>query len=189
MWSLGGRAGASKLVLGISFVFFIIAFGLAIGAESQRSQATQTTDAAGYLICTYSATTATGLAVGALVCLLVAQLFITIVTRCLCCGVAYSHGAAHRWAEVAFITSWLVFIMAFVVLLGGATTKKIHTQGYYNSNVTCQQEMKSLFIAGAFLTFITMVLSELSYILISKASSSAAPYGAPPPPIGLATYA
>jgi hypothetical protein len=38
MGSLGGRGGASKLVLGISFVFFIIAFGLAIGAESQRSQ-------------------------------------------------------------------------------------------------------------------------------------------------------
>jgi hypothetical protein len=38
MGSLGGKGGVSKLVLGISFVFFIIAFGLAIGAESQRSQ-------------------------------------------------------------------------------------------------------------------------------------------------------
>lgn len=189
MGSLGGRGGASKLVLGISFVFFIIAFGLAIGAESQRSQATQTTDAAGYLICKYSATTATGLAVGALVCLLVAQLFITIVTRCLCCGVAYSPGAARTWAVVAFIFSWLVFILAFLILLVGATANEIHTRGYYNRNVTCQQVKKSLFIAGAFLTFITMVLSELYYILISKASSSAAPYGAPPPPIGLATYA
>ncbi len=83
----------------------------------------------------------------------------------------------------------LVFILAFLILLVGATANEIHTRGYYNRNVTCQQVKKSLFIAGAFLTFITMVLSELYYILISKASSSAAPYGAPPPPIGLATYA
>jgi hypothetical protein len=83
----------------------------------------------------------------------------------------------------------LVFILAFLILLVGATANKIHTQGYYNRNVTCQQVKKSLFIAGAFLTFITMVLSELYYILISKASSFAAPYGGPPPPIGLATYA
>ncbi len=76
------------------------------GAMAFLWQATQTTDAAGYLICKYSATTATGLAVGALVCLLVAQLFITIVTRCLCCGVAYSPGAARTWAVVAFIISW-----------------------------------------------------------------------------------
>ncbi len=82
----------------------------------------------------------------------------------------------------------VVFILAFLVLLVGATANKIHTQGYYNRNVTCQQVKKSLFIAGALLTFITMVLSELYYILISKASS-AAPYGGPPPPMGLATYA
>jgi hypothetical protein len=47
---------------------------------------------------------------------------------------------------------------------------------------------KSIFAAGAALTFITMLLTELYYVLISKASSSAAgSFGGPS--VGMATYA
>jgi len=63
-------------------------------------------DANGDLVCQYTPSTATGLAAGALLFLLIAQLFIMIVTRCLCCGSAYTPGAARTFAVVAFIFSW-----------------------------------------------------------------------------------
>jgi len=63
-------------------------------------------DPAGDLSCQYTASTATGLAVGALLFLLIAQLFIMILTRCLCCGSGYNPGAARTFAVVVFIFSW-----------------------------------------------------------------------------------
>jgi hypothetical protein len=145
-------------------------------------------DATGYLVCQYTPSTATGLAAGALLFLLIAQLFIMIVTRCLCCGSAYTPGAARTFAVLAFIFSWLFFILAFAVLLAGASGNKIHTKGYISQSVTCHQVKKSLFAAGAALTFLTMLLSELYYVLIMKASSGGS-YGGPSPSVGMSTYA
>jgi hypothetical protein len=186
----GGKGGgASCLVMVFSFLFFIIAFGLAVGAETRRSQGKQVqSDATGLLVCQYTPSTATGLAAGALLFLLIAQLFIMIVTRCLCCGSAYEPGAARTFAVVAFIFSWLFFILAFAVLLAGASGNKIHTKGYISQSVTCHQVKKSLFAAGAALTFLTMLLSELYYVLIVKASSGGS-YGGPSPSVGMSTYA
>jgi preprotein translocase subunit SecG len=185
----GGKGGASCLVMVLSFLFFLIAFGLAVGAETRRSQGKQVqSDASGLLVCQYTPSTATGLAAGALLFLLIAQLFIMIVTRCLCCGSAYNPGAARTFAVLAFIFSWLFFILAFAVLLAGASGNKIHTKGYISQSVTCHQVKKSLFAAGAALTFLTMLLSELYYVLIMKASSGAS-YGGPSPSVGMSTYA
>lgn len=82
----------------------------------------------------------------------------------------------------------LFFILAFAVLLAGASGNKIHTKGYISENVTCHQVKKSLFAAGAALTFLTMLLSELYYVLIMKASSGGS-YGGPTPSVGMSTYA
>jgi hypothetical protein len=87
----------------ISCVFFIIAFGLALGAEFKRSKITNDDP----LECYYSGKISTGLAVAAFLFLLLAQLFVTITTRCLCCATsAYKSGAAHVFAIVAFVFSW-----------------------------------------------------------------------------------
>ncbi|CAM6011469.1 unnamed protein product [Sphagnum balticum] len=187
----GGKGAVSGLVLGISFVFYIIAFGLAIGAETRRSQGSiAVADPAGDLRCQYTSSTATGLAVGALLFLLIAQLFIMILTRCLCCGSGYNPGAARTFAVVVFIFSWLFFIFSFAVLLAGASANQIRTKGFVNQSLTCEEVKKSIFAAGAALTFITMLLTELYYVLISKASSSpAGSYGGPNPAVGMATYA
>ncbi len=82
----------------------------------------------------------------------------------------------------------LFFILAFAVLLAGASGNKIHTKGYISESVTCHQVKKSLFAAGAAFTFLTMLLSELYYVLIVKASSGAS-YGGPSPSVGMSTYA
>jgi hypothetical protein len=65
--------------------------------------------------------------------------------------------------------------------------------------VTCEELKSAVFAIGAAFTFLTMLMSILYYILISKASISAVPYGTGgpayygghgnPPSVGLATYA
>jgi hypothetical protein len=84
----------------------------------------------------------------------------------------------------------LFFIFSFAVLLAGASANQIRTKGFVNESLSCEEVKKSIFAAGAALTFITMLLTELYYVLISKASSSAAgSYGGTNPSVGMATYA
>jgi hypothetical protein len=191
-----GNGRVSKLVVVISFVFFIIAFGLALGSEFKRSKVTKIdNNSDGTLECYYSGNISTGLAVAALLFLVVAQLFVTITTRCLCCATsAYKPGAARTFAVVAFIFSWLFFAVAFFFLIVGAIANHAHI----HADVTCEELKSAVFAIGAAFTFLTMLMSILYYILISKASISAVPYGAGgpaygghgyPPSVGLATYA
>lgn len=60
----------------------------------------------GTLKCQYSTDIATGLAAGAFVFLLIAQMFVMVVTRCLCCGSGYKPGGARTIAVLMFIFSW-----------------------------------------------------------------------------------
>lgn len=62
--------------------------------------------ATGLLQCQYTSDIATGLAAGALIFLILAQSFIMIVTRCLCCGSGYKPGAARTFGVLMFIISW-----------------------------------------------------------------------------------
>jgi hypothetical protein len=103
-----GNGGLSKLVVVISFLFFIIAFGLALGSEFKRSKVTKIDhNSDGTLECYYSGNISSGLAIAAVLVLAVAQLFVAISTRCLCCATsAYKSGAAHVFAIVAFVLSW-----------------------------------------------------------------------------------
>ena len=66
--------------------------------------------ATGLLQCQYTSDIATGLAAGALIFLILAQSFIMIVTRCLCCGSGYKPGAARTFGVLMFIISWWVLL-------------------------------------------------------------------------------
>jgi hypothetical protein len=88
----------------------------------------------------------------------------------------------------------LFFVVAFLSLIIGAIANRAHTNG----DTSCEELKSAVFAVGAAFTFLTMLMSILYYILISKASISAVPYGAGgpayggqgnPPSVGLATYA
>lgn len=187
---------ASFLVICITLVFYLTAFGLALGAMARRSKGDLTTVDAdlGTLRCQYTTDIATGLAAGALIFLLIAQLFISVVTRCLCCGgTGYKPGGARVLAVVVFIFSWISFIIAAAALLAGASQNKIQTKGLFYStgpNVTCRQVQKSLFAAGAAFTFLTMLLAEVYYVLVSKAreGESWQAYNPGGPSVGMSAY-
>jgi hypothetical protein len=71
------------------------------------------------------------------------------------------------------------FATAFIFLIVGAIENHKHLTEPKNF---CATELKStVFALGAAFTFLTMLMSELYYILICKASISAAP-----PSVGLA---
>jgi hypothetical protein len=88
----------------------------------------------------------------------------------------------------------LFLAVAFLSLILGAIANRVHING----DTTCEEVKSAVFAVGAAFTFLTMLMSILYYILISKASISAVPYGAGgpayggqgnPPSVGLATYA
>lgn len=60
----------------------------------------------GTLKCLYTTDIATGLAAGAFLFLLMAQTFLMIITRCLCCGPTAKPGGARTLAFILFIFSW-----------------------------------------------------------------------------------
>ncbi|CAK9276381.1 unnamed protein product [Sphagnum jensenii] len=178
-----GNGEMSKLVVVISLILFITAFGFALGAESKRSKVTSITIYPdGTFGCLYRGKSSIAFAAVALLLLLVAQLIVTITTRCLCCArSAYKHGAVRTYAIVAFIISWVFFATAFIFLIVGAIENHKHLTKPEN---VCAAELKStVFALGAAFTFLTMLMSELYYILICKASISAEP-----PSVGLAGY-
>jgi uncharacterized membrane protein len=187
---------ASGLVIGVSLVFYLIAFGLALGAMAKRSKGDLTTidEEMGTLMCKYTTDIATGLAAGAFLFLFVAQMFIMSVTRCLCCGRGYKPGASRTFAFILFIFSWMSFIVASAALIAGASQNKIQTKGLFYStetDVTCRQVQKSLFAAAAAFTFITMLVTEVYYVLIEMAregDSTWQSYGHGGPSVGGSAY-
>ncbi|CAK9231783.1 unnamed protein product [Sphagnum troendelagicum] len=193
-----GNGEISKRVVIISVILFISAFGFALVSESTRSQGSlifvneivKYDD--GTYDCVYRGNLSIAFAAVTLLLLLVAQLIVTITTGCLFFArSAYKHGAVRTYAIVAFIISWLVFAIAFLCLIVGAIANHVHTNGH----TTCEEVKSAVFAVGAAFTFLTMLMSILYYILISKASILAMPYaaGGPayggPPSVGLATYA
>ncbi|XP_024366220.1 protein MODIFYING WALL LIGNIN-1 [Physcomitrium patens] len=168
---------ASFLVICISAVLYLVAFGLALGAMEKRSKGdlTVVNQEMGTLKCHYTSDIATGLAAGAFIFFLIAQIFVMIVTRCLCCGNGYKPGGSRTFAILVFIFSWLSFLVAIASLIAGASQNKIQTKGLFSTNgpnVTCRQVQKSLFAAASAFIFITMLLTEIYYVLISRAQSS-----------------
>jgi len=162
------------LVIGVSLVFYLIAFGLALGAMARRSKGDLTLidEDLGTLKCQYTTDMATGLAAGAFLFLLVAQTFVMGVTKCLCCGSSAKPGGARTFAFILFILSWISFIIASAALIAGASENKIQTKGLFSNSgpdVTCKQVQKSLFAAAAAFTFITALTAEIYFVLISMA--------------------
>jgi len=172
--SLVKMGSPSGLVIGVSAVFYLIAFGLALGAMARRSKGDVTVidEDMGTLKCKYTTDMATGLAAGAFLFLVAAQAFVMGVTKCLCCGSAAKPGGARAIAFILFILSWICFIVASAALIAGASENKIQTKGLFSTSepaVTCKQVQKSLFAAAAAFTFITALTAEIYFILISMA--------------------
>ncbi|CAN1284211.1 hypothetical protein LINPERPRIM_LOCUS18558, partial [Linum perenne] len=157
---------ASTLVIVVVFVLDLIAFSLAVAAEQRRN----TADVNNEGFCMYDSDIATGLGIGSLVSLLVSQLVIMGVTRCLCCGRAMRPSGARSWAIVLFITTWVFFFIAEVCLLAGSIRNAKHTAYLPENSFSCKAMRKGVFAAGAAFVVFTGIASEFYYINHSRAN-------------------
>ncbi|XP_019193009.1 PREDICTED: uncharacterized protein LOC109187291 [Ipomoea nil] len=173
---------ASKVLMITVFVFDLIAFGLAVGAEQRRSTAKiQMDEEQTYSYCVYDSDISTGFGVGAFLFLMASQVLIMVASRCFCFGKALSPGGSRACAVLLFIICWVTFFIAEVCLLAGSVRNAYHTK--YRSSylindqpVSCETVRKGVFGAGAAFVFFTAIVSEFYYVSYSKARGSVGPY-------------
>ncbi|XBI05988.1 hypothetical protein VPH35_134061 [Triticum aestivum] len=121
--------------------------------------------------CLYDTDASTVYGVCAFFVLLLAQLLVTGVTRCLCFGPALS---SRGCAVAAFAVSWLTFLIAEACLVGGSAKNAYHTKylGYYTKHdlVSCAALRKGVFAAAAAMMLINLAASLVYYWSYSKAA-------------------
>ncbi|KAJ7564216.1 hypothetical protein O6H91_02G007500 [Diphasiastrum complanatum] len=163
----------SWLLILATLVLDIIAFGLALGAESRRSKATVEYDIY-YPItyCKYSQDVSTGLGVGAFFFLLFGQILITVGTRCLCNSASLKSGRALTLAKFLLVLSWLTFIISEICLVAGASRAAYRTKSkvfFGTTELNCETLRRGIFSAAAAFAVFTLIFSEGYYLAQSKA--------------------
>ncbi|KAJ7568806.1 hypothetical protein O6H91_01G049400 [Diphasiastrum complanatum] len=162
-----GSALAWLLIIS-TLLLDIIAFGLALGAESRRSTAVARHDVnSSITYCKYSKDVSTGMGVGAFFLLLFGQLLITGATRCLCGSTSLRQGGARTLAVTLFVLSWFSFIIAEICLIAGASKAAYRTKSttFFSTHpLTCETLRKGIFSAAAAFSFFTLIFSEGYYV-------------------------
>ncbi|KAJ7559132.1 hypothetical protein O6H91_04G071800 [Diphasiastrum complanatum] len=154
------------------FLFHLIAFGLAVGAETRRTTVTWEYDSVGqYYFCKYKLDIASGLAAGGFIFNLLSLVVIMGVTRCFCCGGPYDSGASRSCAIVSLALLWLCFLIAEACFLAGANRNQMRTNTEFFKGTLipdCETISKGVFAAAAAFTFFSGILSEVYYICTTK---------------------
>ncbi|KAJ4770298.1 fiber (DUF1218) [Rhynchospora pubera] len=161
--------GISKSIAVVAAVTFlhVFAFLLAIGAESRRSTGKVVPDEYDErTYCLYDSDASTVYGVSAFFTILVSQLFISGVTRCLCFGRVLSAGGARTCAITSFVLAWITFLIAEACLIAGSVRNAYHTKylGDYAKHdlKSCAALRKGVFAAAAAMTFLSLVF-DLAY--------------------------
>ncbi|KAM0933091.1 putative modifying wall lignin-1/2 [Dioscorea sansibarensis] len=153
---------------------YLIAFVLAVGAERRRNAGEVVPDEYDErTFCVYGSGASTAYGLSAFVALLVSQVVVCGVTRCLCprrgiaSGGGGAGGGARACAVCSFVLSWLSFLGAEACLLAGSARNAYHTKyvGYYLKKdlTSCAALRKGVFAAAAALILISMATSLLTY--------------------------
>ncbi|KAG6757728.1 hypothetical protein POTOM_038052 [Populus tomentosa] len=191
----------SVSILAVITSLHLIAFVLAIGAERRRSTVTLSLslstfeclsvllifclvlcekakvvpdqyDERTYCVYDTDASTVYGLAAFGLI--LISQMILNGVTRCLCFGKGLVTGSSTTCAIIFFIFSWLSFLGAEACLLAGSARNAYHTKyrGLFNQvELSCATLRKGVFAAGAALTLLSLIGSILYYFAHSRADT------------------
>ncbi|GLT43507.1 hypothetical protein SLA2020_174490 [Shorea laevis] len=154
----------------------LIAFVLAIGAESRRSTAKVVPDEYDertYCVYTTDASTVYGMSAFAL--LLISQVVVNGVTRCLCFGKGLLTGTSSASCAVfLFVVSWVCFLGAEACLLAGSAKNAYHTKYrgiFHGEDLSCATLRKGVFAAGAALTLLSLFTSISYYWVHSRADT------------------
>lgn len=165
----------SIVILCIIMSLHLIAFVLAIGAESRRSKANVVNDEYDErTYCVYGSDASTVYGLAAFGLLLISHTVVNGVTRCLCFGKGLLNGCSTTCAILFFVLSWITFLASEACLLGGAARNAYHTKyrGYFGAkDLSCATLRKGVFAAGAGLCLLSMVCSLVYYCTHCKADT------------------
>ncbi|KAH9319288.1 hypothetical protein KI387_021057, partial [Taxus chinensis] len=158
----------------------LLAFGLAVAAELNRSRARLVADNYDeYVYCVYDSDMATVYGVGACLLLFSSHWVLMGATNFLWGGSSsLKPGTSRARTIVLFMLSWLTFGISEVCLIWGAAKNTSHTKHrgiYHVTDLFCEEVPKGVFAAGAGLTVLTMVLSKLYYIVFVRAKETERP--------------
>ncbi|GLJ20315.1 hypothetical protein SUGI_0368860 [Cryptomeria japonica] len=159
-----GEDKPSKLLLIFVLTADLVAIGLAVAAELNRSRARLVPDDYyEYVYCIYDTDIATIYGMGAFLLLGISHGLLMADTNFLW-GVISSKnpGTPHAWTILLFIASWLTFGISENCFIWGSLKNTDHTY-YRDITLTCEEVPKGLFAAGAGFTLLTLVLSNLYY--------------------------
>ncbi|MBA0649009.1 hypothetical protein Goklo_016623 [Gossypium klotzschianum] len=125
--------------------------------------------------CLYSTDASTVYGLSAFGLLLLSQVVVNGVTRCLCFGKGLvSATSSTTCAIFFFVFSWLSFLGAEACLLAGSAKNAYHTKyrGIFGGeDISCATLRKGVFAAGAALTLLSLVGSVFYYWAHSRADT------------------
>lgn len=162
-------------ILAVIISLHLIAFVFAVGAERRRSTAHVEPDKYDEnTFCVYASDASTVYGLAAFGLLLISQVVVNGVTKCLCFGKGLVVGGSTTWAIFFFIFSWVTFLGAEACLLAGSARNAYHTKyrGIFGGQaISCATLRKGVFAAGAALTLLSMIGSVSYYWIHSKADT------------------
>ncbi|XP_077242880.1 aerobic coproporphyrinogen-III oxidase (DUF1218) [Tasmannia lanceolata] len=165
----------SVSVLAIVSSLHLIAFLLSVAAERRRSTGKVVPDEYDEsTFCTYDSDVSTVYGLTAFLVMLLSQLLVNGVTRCLCFGRGLTPGGARICAICFFVFSWIFSVGAEACLLAGSAKNAYHTKyrvQFGVQNLSCSTLRKGVFGAAAALVLVSMLASLLFYWSYSKADT------------------
>ncbi|KAG6509128.1 protein MODIFYING WALL LIGNIN-1-like [Zingiber officinale] len=157
-----------NVVMICSFVGFLGLLSSALGfaAEATRIKVSDVQTTLGQ--CSYPKSPALALGLIAATALMIAQAIINSVAGCICCK-KYPNPSNTNWTIglISFITSWITFIIAFVLLLSGAALNDQWGQERMYFGEYCYVVKAGVFTGGAILSLASVSLSIVYYVSAS----------------------
>ncbi|KAF9625214.1 hypothetical protein IFM89_020771 [Coptis chinensis] len=146
----------------------ILAAALAFTAEAKKIKGSQVQITA-LNTCTYPRSPALGLGLAASVSLMIAQMMINVAAGCICCERNRQPSNSRRTVALfSYVFSWFTFVIAFLLLLSGASLNDQHGEdGTYFGNY-CYVLKSGVFAGGALLSLASVALGIVYYLTLSS---------------------
>ncbi|KAJ0243686.1 Uncharacterized protein HA466_0197080 [Hirschfeldia incana] len=168
-----------KVVMcGVLSLLGLLSAVTAFAAEATRikkSQVTVTTSDS-YTQCSYNRSPAYNLGFASAIFLMMAQIISSVGSGCFCCRKGPSPTRT-KWilALVSFIVSWFTFVIAFLVLLTGASLNGEHIQETKTADhYFCYIVRAGVFSIGAILSLFTVGLGIVYYLCLNSVKQNVA---------------
>ncbi|XP_009121409.1 uncharacterized protein LOC103846265 [Brassica rapa] len=168
-----------KVVMcGVLSLLGLLSAVTAFAAEATRIKKSQVkvTTLDGFTRCSYNRSPAYNLGFASAIFLMMAQIIASVGSGCFCCrkGPAPTRS---KWilALVSFIVSWFTFVLAFLVLLTGASLNDEHIQETKTADhYLCYIVKPGVFFIGSIISLFTVGLGIVYYLCLNSVKQNVA---------------